>query len=247
MPSIRDDQYQRLREQFSVVERFAAFLTQHDDIDDVLRMLTDQVAAAVGATGAGVTLAQRNGYVCVAAPNPAISDLERVVETTQTGPSIEAAINERPVTITNLNAREFEQRWPSFVARAKANSIRAVAALPMISHGRTLGALEMYDKATRLWTAEDTRAARIMADMASMYMDCATERNHERNIVDQLHHALTSRIDIEQAKGLLAARYGITTDAAFAILRQTARDNNLRLHDVCREMLDPYQKPAAGP
>ena len=106
---------------------------QHDNVNDVLFMLTDQAAEIVGVTGAGVTLAQGGGYVCVSGTVTAVSDLERIVETTQQGPSIDAVVNERTVAITNLAADEYEQRWPTFVAQAKASSIRSVAALPMMA------------------------------------------------------------------------------------------------------------------
>jgi ANTAR domain len=57
----------------------------------------------------------------------------------------------------------------------------------------------------------------------------------ERTI--QLQTALESRIVIEQAKGVLAERFGLTVDAAFALLRDNARRSRTRIHDVAREIL----------
>ena len=53
----------------------------------------------------------------------------------------------------------------------------------------------------------------------------------------QLEHALTSRIQIEQAKGLLAERLGIEVDAAFELLRKTARNSGRKIHDVAADIL----------
>jgi AmiR/NasT family two-component response regulator len=41
---------------------------------------------------------------------------------------------------------------------------------------------------------------------------------------------------IEQAKGVLAERRGISVDAAFALLRSYARSHNLRLSGLARDV-----------
>jgi hypothetical protein len=48
----------------------------------------------------------------------------------------------------------------------------------------------------------------------------------------QLHVALDSRVAIEQAKGILAERLGITPQDAFDVLRATARRRRLSLHGL---------------
>lgn len=55
-------------------------------------------------------------------------------------------------------------------------------------------------------------------------------------IATQLQNALNSRITIEQAKGVLAERRRITVDEAFALLRSHARNNNLRMSDLARDV-----------
>lgn len=54
---------------------------------------------------------------------------------------------------------------------------------------------------------------------------------------EQLQRALDSRVVIEQAKGYLAANEGITPDEAFTVIRDHARRQRLRTHDVCRAVL----------
>jgi len=59
-----------------------------------------------------------------------------------------------------------------------------------------------------------------------------------RRAAEQLQHALRSRIIIEQAKGVIAAREGISIDQAFTRLRQHARRHNAVLHDVARAVVE---------
>lgn len=53
----------------------------------------------------------------------------------------------------------------------------------------------------------------------------------------QLQVALDTRIAIEQAKGLLAERHGVTIDAAFEALRHHARSNRLVLRDLAADIV----------
>ena len=53
----------------------------------------------------------------------------------------------------------------------------------------------------------------------------------------QLETALTSRIVIEQAKGVLAERHGIAVDEAFERLRRASRNSGRKIHDVAGEIV----------
>ena len=76
-----------------------------------------------------------------------------------------------------------------------------------------------------LWRLRDVTAGRRLAGT-------------QQTRTDELQSALDSRVVIEQAKGFLAGRDGDTPEAGFLRLRRHARDNNLTLREVSRQVLD---------
>jgi ANTAR domain len=63
----------------------------------------------------------------------------------------------------------------------------------------------------------------------------------ERTI--QLQTALDSRIVIEQAKGILAEREGISPDKAFDRMRRDARSRRMKLHDLAAGIVATVNQP----
>jgi PAS domain S-box-containing protein len=63
------------------------------------------------------------------------------------------------------------------------------------------------------------------------------------HLAEQLQTALTTRVVIEQAKGIVAATGGIGVDEAFEVLRKHARDHNARLHDVASAVVTLGLRP----
>ena len=105
----------------------------------------------------------------------------------------------------------------------------------------------------RLLTAEEQRDAADEARVSAE--DDRRVSDHERaeaerrvveverllvaseELAEQLQQALDTRIVIEQAKGFLAARYGVTPDAAFQAMRRYARNNRVTLRDVAADAM----------
>ena len=58
-----------------------------------------------------------------------------------------------------------------------------------------------------------------------------------------LQRALDSRILIEQAKGVLAERFALDVGDAFELLRRSARNNRVRLHDLAARVVESRVTP----
>ena len=77
-----------------------------------------------------------------------------------------------------------------------------------------------------------------MADVATIAI--LQERlGKQREILNQqLQSALTSRVAIEQAKGVLATRLEIEMDEAFELMRKRSRDERRRLVEIAEEVVN---------
>jgi AmiR/NasT family two-component response regulator len=53
----------------------------------------------------------------------------------------------------------------------------------------------------------------------------------------QLEVALTSRIAVDTAVGVLLERHGLTRQEAFELLRRSARSHRRTIHDVARRVI----------
>ncbi len=59
----------------------------------------------------------------------------------------------------------------------------------------------------------------------------------------QLEGALDSRVVIEQAKGVLAARHEIDVQTAFDVLRRGARSHQLKLRELAERVINERATP----
>ena len=127
--------------------------------------------------------------------------------------------------------------------------------------GRTVGALHHVEDVTAVWTRM-LRLSEAELDADSVAPDSpAPDRNdirryarafaHEdlvgaraRTEVTQLREALSSRVLIEQAKGVLMAHHGCDSDTAFTWLRRRARSTRVKLHDVCAAVVSNASRAA---
>ena len=213
--------------------------TMVDDFDviDFLHMLTDRSARLLSVSAAGVVLADPRGQLRVAA---ASSDAAGLIELFQVqndqGPCLECYRTGQPVSAADLASAT--DRWPQFAAAATQAGLRAVQALPMRLRGQVIGALNLFRADPGSFDPAGQRIGQALADVATIGL--LQERNVRRaeTLAEQLQAALNSRVVIEQAKGKLAERTGLDMNQAFTLLRQRARNNNERLTDVARYVID---------
>ncbi len=212
------------------------------DVVELLTLLADRCVEVLNVSAAGLMLVAPEGDLRVVASS---SEEMRLVELfelqSQEGPCPDSYRTGEPTLSRNLAADE--ARWPRFGPVALKAGFRSVHALPMRLRGVTIGALNLFQADEGELDESDVVAARALADIATIGILQHRAARQAHIVIDQLNHALQSRIAIEQAKGVIAERSRLDMDQAFAWMRQHARSKNRLLVDVAQAVIDGNVTP----
>jgi len=214
------------------------------DVVDLLTGLTDRCVTLLGVSAAGVMLASPSGSLgLVASSSEAMRRRELFELQAQEGPCLDAY--RTGVRVDQEDLRAGYGRWPLFSPAAVRAGFQSAVALPLRLREVTLGALNLF-RTTRPPIGEaDVIVARAFADLAALSILQHRASAEAQRLNEQLSAALSSRIVIEQAKGVISERAGIDLAEAFARLRGYARNANLPLTAVARAAVDGTLDPRA--
>jgi GAF domain-containing protein len=219
-------------------------LVEDYDVVDMLTGLADRCVRLLEVSAAGVMLVTPAGDLnLVASSSEAMRLLELFELQAQEGPCLDAFRTGQPVEHQNLEAGV--GRWPSFSSAALVAGFQSALALPLRLRNVTLGALNLLRATREPMTEADFIVARAFADLAALSIVQHRASMDALRLNEQLSAALTSRIVIEQAKGVISERAGVDLTEAFSRLRVFARNSNRRLTDVAQATVDGTLDPHA--
>jgi len=214
------------------------------DIVDLLTGLADRCVNLLGVSAAGVMLASPEGSLgLVASSGEAMRLLALFELQAQEGPCLDAFRTGQRVEHENLQAGS--GRWPSFATAALKAGFQSASALPLRLRELTIGALNLLSVTQTPMDEADVIVARAFADLAALSIVHHRVIIEVQRLNEQLSGALTSRVVIEQAKGVISERAGVDLAEAFTRLRSYARNRNLRLTDVAEAAVDGTLDPLA--
>ncbi len=209
------------------------------DCAELLRRLSAHCAGLLGAAAAAVLLADAHHRLRVVAD---YGDTARLLG--PDGPQdacdpyadcYRSGTAETDIALTDPRTAA---RWPHFTALARERGHVTAHALPMRLRSRTVGVLALFSRTAAPLGEQAAAFARSLADLLAVtaVQHKSLERSHAER--SQLQHALSSRVVIEQAKGMLAERWTTSVDEAFTVFRTYARAHRRRLPDLARQVVD---------
>jgi len=149
------------------------------------------------------------------------------------GPVAAAVATGQPVLSADLGA---DRRWPA-LRRLDGAAGLALHSVPLAVRDEQLGVLTVL-RADPSWTGDECDALGSLAAVTAARMAAERALDEALALTRQLQQALDSRVVIEQAKGIVAARDSLDMPRAFDVLRRYSRTRGRKIHDVARDIVE---------
>jgi transcriptional regulator with GAF, ATPase, and Fis domain len=231
MPVTREAKFAR------TLVQLADTLVSGFDVVELLTMLADRCVDVLDVGAAGIMLVAPDGELRVmASSSEAMRLLELFELQAQEGPCFDCYRTGQPVVDQDLEIAS--GRWFRFSTEAIAAGFHSAHALPMRLRGTVIGALNLFYIESGEMRQADIECAQALADVATIAILQHRATLEAQVLNEQLHHALNSRIVIEQAKGIIAERQHLSMEQAFSALRTYARARNRLLVEVAEAVID---------
>lgn len=225
------------RELYASLVYLADTLVSGFDVVDLTDRLVHTCIELLDVSSAGILLSDQRGSLTVLASSDEETHLLELLEQQSSqGPCLDAAATGEPVGPVAIDA-DADIRWPVFAPAAREQGIITVHAIPMRLRESTIGALNLFCTDTAGLSAEDLDAARALANMATIGILTHRATRHKEQLAEQMQTALTHRVVIEQAKGVIAERAGVPMSAALDMLRSLASEAQRSLAEVATDVV----------
>ena len=214
-------------------------LAEQPDRDATALRVLELITGATGCSVAAIAHLSPQGALIFdhATDKDLVSRISAITSGTDEGVAWQALRDRGTVRVQDLNT---ESRWPRYAARMRAETpIRSVQGYCLILDNLVLGAMLLYSTEPDFFTDAMCRFADVYADHAAIAL--ARVSDHER--AENLETALQTNREIGMAVGILMARYGLTDQAAFDLLRVTSQHQHRKLRDIAAETVFSGELP----
>ena len=214
-------------------------LVEDYDVLEFLLYLCERCVELVDADEAAVMLISPTGRLQpIAASSERTHLLELFELQNQDGPCLDAFQTGAAVATADLRTTAAAKRWPTFAPYALDVGFRGVHSVPMKLRSSVIGALNVLRVDPGDLDEGDRRLVRALADVATIGVLQHRAIDEASQASSSLQLALTSRIQIEQAKGIIAERANLQIDDAFEVLRHYARSHQTPISQVAASVID---------
>jgi GAF domain-containing protein len=227
-----------------VLADLARIVLAEETLDSVLSRvvgLTKQVISA--AEEVSLTLVRRNRAETAAYTGPMAMQADERQYARDGGPCLDAA---RGGALLHIRDMRSEDRWPAYAPQAVRVGVLSSLSVPLPIQEDLVGALNVYSGRPHAFSGRDVEAGKAFAAYAAIAVGNADTFATTTETAEHLRVAMASRATIEQAKGIVMARGGISPDEAFGMLVRVSQRENRKLRDVAGDLVERVQKRPPG-
>lgn len=216
-------------------------LTKAHDVTDALIALLESCKAGLDVEVGGILVAAPSGTLeLLAASSHRAAELEVHQLHVDEGPCVDAY---RAGTAVQVHSSgPLVERWPAFGPTMLRAGLLAVHAAPLVWRGETFGAMGLFRQSDEAFTVEEDQMAQAFADIATMLVLHIDEVDASV-LRDRLTAALSERVELERAKGVLAETHGVDMGEAYELLRRGAVERGTPLGAWASQVVADAQHP----
>lgn len=242
---VTETQQQPKGEPAPLVEQVGAVLGSVEDVEEYLTGVVHLVAeATAGCDAVGVTVVSGERPFTAAYTTATTLAIDAVQYALDEGPCLEA---HRTRSIVRADLDEASERWPAFTAAAADFETRALIALPLTARDGSVGSLNLYARSTQALDAVDLPKLTATASRVGEVVAAGLAVVEARQLAGQLEEAMASRAVIEQAKGVLMGKHGLSETEAFDLMRLQSQRSNVKLRTIAARVVEEATgRPAAA-
>jgi GAF domain-containing protein len=187
-----------------------------------------------GCDAASITLVEDGGHPhTIASTHDAAAAIDEQQYESGGGPCLEAIRVREPIRVDSYKV---DDRWEAVAEEARGQSVGSSLSLPLVAEGRAIGALNLYSFSEASFSGSED-FGKLFAMPAAIAVAGARALDEATALAHNLALALEHRDVIGQAKGILMATSGVSSDDAFAMLRAASQRRNRKLYEIAEEIV----------
>jgi transcriptional regulator with GAF, ATPase, and Fis domain len=236
--AVGDDAWEKVALRLADMAR--ALLAQESVQGTLDKIVTEAVDVVDGCEAAGILTVENGRVTTLSATSDVVLASDRMQGETGEGPCFDATRRmHEAYRIADLSSTV--SRWPRYAPEARKLGIGSVMGFLLFAGDEdNQGALNLYSSSPRAFSERSEQVGWLFASHAAVALSSA--RTHA-----QLAHAMETRSEIGEAMGIVMERYKLSEDQAFAVLRKSSQDRNIKLREVARIVTRTGEIPGARP
>ena len=192
----------------------------------------------VGARWASVTVLRRGRFDTIVATDPRADTIDRTQYELGQGPCVDAVLEDATFVTADIAA---EDRWQPLGRRLHDLGVRSMLAyrLHLLDETELVAGLNFSSDRHDAFSVADVHRGLILASHCALLVTADAASSKAENLL----RGLESNREIGVAVGVLMARYRLTRQQAFDVLRVASQNTNRKLIDIATEVGDTGMSP----